>query len=70
MAATYFARQNQMDLVVGITIGATLQMALFTALLLVVIAYTLVHPTDLVFANPLESATVVAGTVVLRLMAD
>jgi Ca2+:H+ antiporter len=66
VTAIYFARQNQMDLVVGITVGATIQMALFTAPLLVLISYVLAHPMDLVFANPLELAAIVGVTVAVN----
>jgi Ca2+:H+ antiporter len=53
-AAVYFARKNQMDLVVGITVGSSIQMALLTAPLLVLVSYAFGHPMNLVFGNPLE----------------
>ena len=43
-----------MGLVVTITVGSTIQVALFTAPLLVLISWAIGHPMDLVFANPLE----------------
>lgn len=52
--AIYFARKDQMDLVVSLTVGSTIQMALLMAPLLVVISYLIGHPMDLVFTNPLE----------------
>jgi Ca2+:H+ antiporter len=55
-----------MDLVVAVTVGATIQMALFTAPLLVLISYVLAHPMDLVFANPLELAGIVGVTVAIN----
>jgi Ca2+:H+ antiporter len=66
VTAIYFARQNQMDLVVSITVGATIQIALFTAPLLVLISYVLAHPMDLVFANPIELAAIVGVTVAIN----
>jgi Ca2+:H+ antiporter len=65
VTAVYFARQNQMDLVVSITVGATIQIALFTAPLLVLVSYVLGHPMDLVFANPIELAAIVGVTVAI-----
>ncbi|HEY2941366.1 MAG TPA: calcium/proton exchanger [Vicinamibacteria bacterium] len=54
ISAVYFARRDRMGLVVTITVGSTIQVALFTAPLLVLISWALGHPMDLVFANPLE----------------
>lgn len=54
VAAVYFARQNRMGLVMTITVGSTVQVALFTAPLLVIISYFMGRPMNLVFANPLE----------------
>jgi Ca2+:H+ antiporter len=53
-SAIYFARKDKMDLVVSIAVGASIQVALLTAPLLVLVSYLLGHPMDLVFANPLE----------------
>ena len=54
VAATYFARQDQMTLVMTITVGSTIQVALLLAPLLVLISYFIGSPMNLVFANPLE----------------
>lgn len=54
ISAVYFARRDQMGLVVTITVGSTIQIALFTAPLLVLISWAIGHPMNLVFANPLE----------------
>jgi len=54
ISAVYFARRGRMGLVVTITVGSTIQVALFTAPLLVLISWAIGHPMDLVFANPLE----------------
>ncbi|MFN8392516.1 MAG: calcium/proton exchanger [Bdellovibrionota bacterium] len=62
VAAIYFARKNQMGLVVGITVGATIQIALLVAPLLVLTSLLTEHPMNLVFHNPLELVAVV-GTV-------
>jgi Ca2+:H+ antiporter len=53
-AAVYFARQNKMDLVMTIAVGSSIQIALFTAPLLVLVSYAMGTPMNLVFDNPLE----------------
>ena len=53
-SAVYFARKDRMGLVVGIAVGASIQVALLTAPLLVLISYLMGHPMNLVFSNPLE----------------
>ena len=60
VSAVYFARRNQMALVMTITVGSTIQVALLTAPLLVFISYFMGHPMNLVFSNPLEMAAIAA----------
>ena len=50
----YFARKGQMGLVMNIAVGASIQIVLLTAPLLVLISYAMRRPMDLVFVNPLE----------------
>ena len=59
-AAVYFARQDRMDLVMTIAVGSSIQIALFTAPVLVLVSYALGTPMDLVFSNPLELIAVAA----------
>jgi Ca2+:H+ antiporter len=59
-AAVYFARQDRMDLVMTIAVGSSIQIALFTAPVLVLVSYLLGAPMDLVFSNPLEVIAVAA----------
>jgi Ca2+:H+ antiporter len=54
ISAVYFARKGHMGLVMSITVGSTIQIALLVAPLLVLISYLIGKPMDLVFANPLE----------------
>jgi Ca2+:H+ antiporter len=54
VSAVYFARRNRMSLVMGITVGSSIQVALFVAPLLVLISYALGRPMNLVFSSPLE----------------
>jgi Ca2+:H+ antiporter len=53
-AAVYFARRDRMDLVMTICVGSSIQIALVTAPVLVLVSYAIGHPMDLVFTNPLE----------------
>ena len=54
ISAVYFARRNRMGLVMSITVGSTIQIALLVAPLLVIVSYLFGTPMNLVFANPLE----------------
>ncbi|WP_406697383.1 calcium/proton exchanger [Singulisphaera sp. Ch08] len=54
LTAAYYAHRNQMGVALQITVGATIQVALLIAPLLVLISYFMGHPMDLVFSNPLE----------------
>ena len=60
VSAVYFARRNRMGLVMTITVGSTIQVALLTAPLLVFISYGMGHPMNLVFSNPLEIVAIAA----------
>jgi Ca2+:H+ antiporter len=54
VSAVYFARKDQMSLVMSITVGSTIQVGLLIAPLLVLVSYLIGRPMNLVFANPLE----------------
>ena len=60
ISAVYFARRDRMGLVMTITVGSTIQVALFTAPLLVLLSRAIGHPMNLVFANPLELIAIAA----------
>ena len=53
-SAIYFARRDRMGLVMTITVGSTIQIALLVAPLIVFISHLMGCPMDLVFSNPLE----------------
>ena len=53
-AAVYFARQDRMDLVMTVCVGSSIQIALVTAPVLVLVSYAIGRPMNLVFSNPLE----------------
>jgi len=61
MAATYFARQDRMGLVMGLCVGSTVQVALLLAPILVLISYFMGRPINLVFTNPLELIAIVGA---------
>ena len=54
LSAVYFARKNRMNLVMTITVGSSIQVALLLAPVLVILSHFLGAPMNLVFANPLE----------------
>jgi Ca2+:H+ antiporter len=64
VSAIYFARRNQMDMVMSISVGATVQVALFVAPLLVLISYIIGHPMDLVFNNPMELVAIASVAII------
>lgn len=60
IAGSYFARQGKIGLAISIAVGATIQVALFTAPVLVIISYLIGKPMNLVFGSPLELVAIVA----------
>ena len=54
LSAVYFARQDRMNLVMTITVGSSIQVALLLAPVLVIVSHFMGKPMNLVFANPLE----------------
>jgi Ca2+:H+ antiporter len=54
VSAVYFARKDQMSLVMSITVGSTIQVGLLIAPVLVLVSYLIGRPMNLVFTNPLE----------------
>ncbi|WP_424952907.1 calcium/proton exchanger [Deinococcus sp.] len=60
LSGSYFARQGKIGLAINIAVGATIQVALFTAPLLVIVSYLIGRPMNLVFSSPLELVAIVA----------
>jgi len=54
LSAIYFARKGQMGLVVTLTAGSTIQVALVVAPVLVLVSWLMGKPMNLVFESPLE----------------
>ena len=65
LACSVFARQGKFGLAMNIMVGGTIQVALFTAPLLVLISYFLGTPMNLVFASPLELVAIVAVAIIV-----
>ena len=70
VAAIYFARRNQMGLVVSITVGSTIQVALLVAPVLVIVSHFMGHPMNLVFDNPLELIAIAAVSFAVNAIAE
>ena len=70
VSAVYFARQNRMGLVMTITVGSTIQVALLITPLLVFISYLMGRPMNLVFSNPLEMAAIAAVAFIVNAIAQ
>lgn len=70
VSAIYFARRDRMGLVMSITVGSTIQVALFTAPLLVILSRFVARPMNLVFRNPLELIAIAGVAVSVRSIAQ
>jgi Ca2+:H+ antiporter len=68
-SALYFARRDQMGLVMTISVGSSIQIALMTAPALVLGSYLLGHPMDLVFGHPLELIAIAGSAFVVNAIA-
>ncbi|WP_110887976.1 calcium/proton exchanger [Deinococcus yavapaiensis] len=66
VGATYFARQGRIGLAISIAVGATIQVALLTAPLLVIVSYFIGHPMNLVFGSPLELFAIFAVPLIVN----
>ncbi|MBA3963718.1 MAG: calcium/proton exchanger [Chthoniobacterales bacterium] len=70
VAAIYFARRDQMGLVISITVGSTIQVALLVAPVLVIVSHFMGHPMNLVFDNPLELIAIAAVSFAVNAIAE
>jgi Ca2+:H+ antiporter len=66
LSSMHFARQGRIALVVGITVGSTIQVALLVAPILVIASHFTAHPLDLVFANPLELVAIASTALIVN----
>jgi Ca2+:H+ antiporter len=69
VAAVYFARRDRMDLVMTITAGSSIQVALLVAPLLVIVSFFIGTPMNLVFDNPLELIAIAGVTFAVNAIA-
>ena len=70
ISAVYFARRGRMGLVISITVGSTIQVAMLVAPLLVIISYLLGRPMDLVFENPIELIAIAGAAFIVNSIAQ
>jgi Ca2+:H+ antiporter len=70
ISAVYFARRGRMGLVVSITVGSTIQVAMLVAPLLVIISYFFGHPMNLVFENPIELIAIAGAAFIVNSIAQ
>lgn len=61
-SASVFAVKNKLDLSIQIALGATIQIALLVAPLLVILSFIIGKPMDLVIHRPLELAALIGAT--------
>jgi Ca2+:H+ antiporter len=69
VSAVYFARRDRMDLVMSITAGSSIQVALLVAPLLVIVSFFIGTPMNLVFENPLELIAIAGVTFAVNAIA-
>lgn len=70
VAAVYFARKGQMGLVMSITVGSSIQVALLVAPLLVIVSHFSGSPMNLVFSNPLELIAIAGVSFIVNAIAS
>jgi Ca2+:H+ antiporter len=63
-AASVFAMKNKLDLAIQIALGATIQIALLVAPILVIASYFIGQPMDLVIHRPLELVGLFGATII------
>ena len=66
ISALYFARKGDMSLVMSITVGGTIQVALFVAPMIVLVSYFIGSPMNLVFANPIELVAIAGVALIIE----
>ena len=63
-SAIYFAKADRMGLVVSITMGSTIQIALLVAPLIVLLSPITGHPMDLNFSSPLQLIAIAGSAII------
>lgn len=70
ISAVYFARRNRMGLVMTITVGSSIQVALLVAPILVIASFLMNKRMTLVFNSPLELVAVAAAAFTVKSIGD
>jgi len=70
VSAVYFARRDRMGLVISITVGSTIQIAMVVAPVLVIVSYLMGHPMNLVFGNPIELIAIAGAAFIVNSIAQ
>lgn len=70
VSAVWFARADQMDVVMSICIGSAIQMALVIAPLLVLCSMFIGQPMTLVFSNPLDLFAIAGTAFIVNVVAS
>jgi Ca2+:H+ antiporter len=65
-ASVAFARDDRMDIALGICIGSALQIALVVAPVLVLVSWVIGHPMNLVFGSPLDLFALASSALIVR----
>ncbi|MEP7173672.1 MAG: calcium/proton exchanger, partial [Aestuariivirga sp.] len=68
-AASWFAHEDKMGLVLSICIGSAIQVGLVVAPLLVIISWLMGHPMNLVFSDPLHLFAIAATAFIVNAIA-
>jgi Ca2+:H+ antiporter len=68
-ASVAFARDNRMDIALGICLGSALQIALVVAPVLVLVSWAIGHPMNLVFGDPLDLFAIACAAFIVRAVA-
>lgn len=70
VSAVYFARRDRMGLVISITVGSTIQVAMVVAPALVIVSYLMGKPMNLVFSNPIELIAIAGAAFIVNSIAQ
>ncbi len=70
LSAFYFARKDRIGLVMSITVGSSIQVALLVAPVLVLVSYLMGQPMNLVFSSPIELIAIVAAAFTVNAIAQ
>jgi len=65
-ASVAFARDDRMDIALGICLGSALQIALVVAPVLVLVSWVIGHPMNLVFGSPLDLFALASSALIVR----